>query len=60
LVTKALLSYPLPYFAIVQLLADNFFRGVHISPFPGCYGTDWRLREWALSLRILLILWTLW
>ena len=33
LVVKALLSYPLPFFAIVQLLTDNFFRGVKYTPF---------------------------
>uniref|UniRef100_A0A914GX39 Amino acid transporter transmembrane domain-containing protein n=1 Tax=Globodera rostochiensis TaxID=31243 RepID=A0A914GX39_GLORO len=62
LVTKALLSYPLPYFAIVQLLSDNLFRGgVQLGGlFSSCYGTDKKLREWALALRILLILWTLW
>ncbi|KAL3122005.1 hypothetical protein niasHT_004127 [Heterodera trifolii] len=61
LVIKALLSYPLPYFAIVHLLSDNLFRGVHLGGlFSSCYGTDKKLREWALSLRIVLILWTLW
>ncbi|CAK5091586.1 unnamed protein product [Meloidogyne enterolobii] len=60
LVTKALLSYPLPYYAIVQLIGENFFNGIDVSPFPVCYGNDKRLREWALSLRVLLILWTLW
>lgn len=29
LVVKALLSYPLPYFAIVQLISENFFRGTN-------------------------------
>ena len=33
LVIKALLSYPLPFFAIVQLLTDNFFRGVKFTFF---------------------------
>uniref|UniRef100_A0AC35G896 Amino acid transporter transmembrane domain-containing protein n=1 Tax=Panagrolaimus sp. PS1159 TaxID=55785 RepID=A0AC35G896_9BILA len=33
LVIKALLSYPLPFFAIVQLLTDNFFRGVKFTVF---------------------------
>lgn len=33
LVIKALLSYPLPFFAIVQLLTDNFFRGVKHTVF---------------------------
>lgn len=33
LVIKALLSYPLPFYAIVQLLTDNFFRGVSVTLF---------------------------
>jgi vesicular inhibitory amino acid transporter len=33
LVVKALLSYPLPFYAIVKLLTDNFFRGVSITLF---------------------------
>lgn len=33
LVVKALLSYPLPYFAIVQLINENFFRGVELTFF---------------------------
>lgn len=28
--------------------------------FFSCYGTDKHLREWAIGLRIVLILWTLW
>ncbi|KAI6235442.1 Vesicular GABA transporter [Aphelenchoides besseyi] len=59
LVVKALLSYPLPFYAIVQLLTENFFRGVSVTVFSSCYGTDKNLREWALCLRIVLLLWTL-
>lgn len=33
LVIKALLSYPLPFYAIVQLLTDNFFRGISKTVF---------------------------
>lgn len=33
LVVKALLSYPLPFYAIVQLLGDNFFKGVQFTLF---------------------------
>ncbi|TKR77793.1 hypothetical protein L596_018705 [Steinernema carpocapsae] len=59
LVVKALLSYPLPYYATVQLLRQNFFRGTKFTWFSSCYGNDRTLREWALCLRIILILFTL-
>ncbi|KAK5982779.1 Vesicular inhibitory amino acid transporter [Trichostrongylus colubriformis] len=59
LVVKALLSYPLPFYAAVQLLKDNLFRGTKTTPFTGCYSPDGSLREWALFLRILLLLFTL-
>ncbi|CAD5219205.1 unnamed protein product [Bursaphelenchus xylophilus] len=59
LVVKALLSYPLPFYAIVQLMGDNFFRGVQVTLFSSCYGTDKNLREWAVGLRIFLVLFTL-
>ncbi|RCN46470.1 transmembrane amino acid transporter protein [Ancylostoma caninum] len=57
--TQALLSYPLPFYAAVQLLKDNLFRGTKTTPFTGCYSPDGSLREWALFLRILLLLFTL-
>jgi vesicular inhibitory amino acid transporter len=56
LLVKALLSYPLPYFATVQLMRDNYFRGTDRTAFAGCFGADGKLREWALSLRICLVL----
>uniref|UniRef100_A0A1I7X805 Aa_trans domain-containing protein n=1 Tax=Heterorhabditis bacteriophora TaxID=37862 RepID=A0A1I7X805_HETBA len=59
LVIKALLSYPLPFYAAVQLLKDNLFRGIANTPFTGCYSPDGSLREWALFLRIVLLLFTL-
>jgi solute carrier family 32 (vesicular inhibitory amino acid transporter) len=33
LVIKALLSYPLPYYATVKLITENFFRGVKFTIF---------------------------
>lgn len=33
LVLKALFSYPLPYYAIVELLIQNFFRGTKNTMF---------------------------
>ena len=68
LVIKALLSYPLPYFAATQLLESAFFRskpteerpdGEGNQPFPTCWGRDNDLRVWALTLRVLLVLFTM-
>ncbi|VDM10078.1 unnamed protein product [Wuchereria bancrofti] len=59
LVIKALFSYPLPYFAAVHLLKDNLFMGTPKTLFTSCYGIGHSLREWALCLRIILVLITL-
>lgn len=56
LVLKALLSYPLPYFASIELLEAQFFKG---KKFPSCFSADGSIREWALALRICLVLFTL-
>lgn len=59
LVVKALLSYPLPFYAAVQLLKNNLFLGYPKTPFTSCYSPDRSLREWAVTLRIILVLFTL-
>ncbi|KRZ72449.1 Vesicular GABA transporter [Trichinella papuae] len=59
LVLKALLSYPLPYFTIVQLLEELLFHGNQGSRFPSCFWSDTTMKDWALALRICLVLFTL-
>lgn len=68
LVAKALLSYPLPYFAASQLFESALFRGKPTidrpdgegsQPFPTCWGRDNDLRVWALTLRVVLVLFTM-
>lgn len=68
LVAKALLSYPLPYFAASQLFESALFRskptlerpdGEGSQPFPTCWGRDNDLRVWALTLRVVLVLFTM-
>ncbi|KAH9423544.1 hypothetical protein DERP_003825 [Dermatophagoides pteronyssinus] len=68
LVTKALLSYPLPYFAAASLIESALFRsrpteqrpdGEGDQPFPTCWGRDNELRVWAVTLRVLLVLFTM-
>uniref|UniRef100_A0A158R3X2 Aa_trans domain-containing protein n=1 Tax=Syphacia muris TaxID=451379 RepID=A0A158R3X2_9BILA len=59
LVVKVLFSYPLPYFAAVHLIRENFFQGTQKTWFSSCYGVGNTLREWALCLRIIMLLFTL-
>ena len=59
LLIKALLSYPLPYYATVEIVRLNLFLGGPKTQFSSCFGADGSMREWALSLRICLVLFTL-
>lgn len=68
LVGKALLSYPLPYFAAAGLFETAFFKGkpteefphgVGDQPLPSCYDRDGEYRVWAVGLRVGLVLVTL-
>lgn len=59
LVAKALLSYPLPYFAAVQLLETALFKGRPLTVFPPCYDSNANMTVWALTLRIGLVVLTM-
>ncbi|KFD54593.1 hypothetical protein M514_04538 [Trichuris suis] len=60
LVIKALLSYPLPYFTTVELMSNLLFRGKSAGcRFPVCFWSDGSLKDWALGVRICLVLFTL-
>ncbi|KAJ8259420.1 hypothetical protein GJAV_G00169060 [Gymnothorax javanicus] len=59
LVAKALLSYPLPFFAAVEVLEKSLFQDGGRAFFPDCYGGDGRLKSWGLSLRCILVVFTL-
>ncbi|KAM4740636.1 vesicular inhibitory amino acid transporter [Anableps anableps] len=59
LVAKALLSYPLPFFAAVEVLEKTFFQDGGRAFFPDCYGGDGRLKSWGLTLRCILVVFTL-
>ncbi|XP_014021449.1 vesicular inhibitory amino acid transporter [Salmo salar] len=59
LVAKALLSYPLPFFAAVEVLEKSFFCERERTWFPDCYGGDGRLKAWGLTLRCTLVVFTL-
>ncbi|XP_060774168.1 vesicular inhibitory amino acid transporter [Neoarius graeffei] len=59
LVAKALLSYPLPFFAAVEVLEKTFFQDGRRAFFPDCYGGDGRLKSWGLTLRCGLVVFTM-
>lgn len=68
LVVKALLSYPLPYFAAAHLLEGSFFKrrptqahpeGVGPQPFSSMWTRDGEYRVWAIGLRVSLVMLTM-
>lgn len=58
LVIKAILSYPLPYFAALDLLERQLFRGKPKTPFPTIWELDGELKVWGLGWRVGLVLLT--
>lgn len=59
LVAKALLSYPLPYFAAVELIETALFQGRTLTFFPACLNEQKELKIWAIALRFGLVLFTM-
>lgn len=52
LVIKAILSYPLPYYAACELLERTFFRGPPKTKFPTIWHLDGELKVWGLGFRV--------
>ena len=59
LVVKALLSYPLPYFAAVELIETALFQGKALTIFPSCMNDEKQLKIWAIAFRFGLVLFTM-
>ncbi|XP_046473431.1 vesicular inhibitory amino acid transporter [Neodiprion pinetum] len=59
LVIKAVLSYPLPYYAACELLERAFFRGRPKTPFPTIWTVDRELKVWGLAWRVGVIVFTI-
>lgn len=55
---QAVLSYPLPYYAAVDLLERAFFQGRPETPFPTMWALDGQLKVWGLALRVGLVVFT--
>ncbi|CAG0919423.1 unnamed protein product [Notodromas monacha] len=58
LVVKAMLSYPLPYFAAIEVLQMGLFMGKPATLFPSCVDPDSEVRVWAMALRVGLVVFT--
>jgi len=59
LIAKALLSYPLPYYATAELLETTFFAGRPKTSCPSCYDETGTLKLWSLTLRLCLVVVTM-
>ena len=55
LVVKALLSYPLPFYAACELLETELFRGKPDTMFPTLWALDGELKLWGLGVRVLVV-----
>ncbi|XP_044575879.1 vesicular inhibitory amino acid transporter [Cotesia glomerata] len=59
LVIKAILSYPLPYYAACELLERAFLRGRPKTIFPTIWTVDHELKVWGLAWRVGVIVFTI-
>lgn len=59
LVIKAVLSYPLPYYAACELLERAFFRGKPKTPFPSIWALDGELKVWGFAFRVSVVVGTI-
>ena len=56
---KAILSYPLPYYAACELLERALFRGKPKTLFPTIWTLDRELKVWGLAWRVGVIVFTI-
>jgi vesicular inhibitory amino acid transporter len=59
LVIKALLSYPLPYYAACELIEKEMFQGKPKTKFPPIWALDGDLKMWGLAFRVLVVVATI-
>ena len=59
LVVKALLSYPLPYYAACELLEKELFLGKPDTRFPSIWSLDGELKVWGLVFRVCVVVLTI-
>ena len=56
---KALLSYPLPYYAVCELLEKELFLGKPETKFPSIWSLDGELKVWGLVFRVCVVVVTI-
>ena len=59
LVAKALLSYPLPFYAACDLIEKELFQGKPQTVFPSIWGLDGELKIWGLAFRVGIVIVTI-
>ena len=59
LVVKALLSYPLPYYAACELLEKELFQGKPETVFPTIWALDGELKVYGLMFRVAVVVVTI-
>merc|ERR1711884_717603 len=59
LVVKALLSYPLPYYAACGLIEEEMFKDDDSTPFPSIWSLDRELKVWGCGFRVACVLVTI-
>jgi len=59
LVVKALLSYPLPYYAACELVEKELFQGKPKTRFPTIWALDGELKMWGFAFRIVIVVITI-
>lgn len=55
LVVKALLSYPLPYYAACELVEKELFMGRPETRWPSIWALDGELKMWGLGFRVFMV-----
>nr|CAD7395602.1 unnamed protein product [Timema cristinae] len=58
LVVKAVLSYPLPYYAACELLEKAFFKARPDTIFPTIWALDGELKVWGLAFKVGVVVFT--
>jgi len=59
LVIKALLSYPLPYYAACEMIEKELFQGKPKTKFPTIWALDGELKMWGFAFRIVIVVVTI-
>ena len=59
LVVKALLSYPLPYYAACELVEKELFEEKPKTPFASIWALDGELKMYGLVFRVLMVVITI-